>query len=356
MSDSTPINPFARTQDTPNPESQSHIPPSLPLQDTFSANPSAGTGMVPIALACLIFAYVPIAFYVVLQIPGEQLVILNVFTTAPCIGACFLLFIGLGMRKTPKTIIVNSQGLTIHSRGNKTVSHTWDQVAWLKRESADVAIGPFLNVYNTAGKVILTVPFGFPDADGLAKAIEQYLARKVDPTVTQSVVTKTSRKKAYWQIPSAAFMYFLCVGSAWLSWNLHTTQTEYAAFAVPGVATISETFIAPDGRTTRIRIKMTGENGKVGEDNIEIDPLIWKAMKVGDPFPVTYVPQNPDNIQPVFTGIKPKAPESPWFLGLASVVWFVFALFLTISAVLTYQGYDLVLDSKSPMGFKKVRV
>jgi hypothetical protein len=139
----------------------------------------------------------------------------------------------------------------------------------------------------------------------------------------------------------ALFFLFMAAGSAFLALHIQREDQEFDAHATPGVAVITKTFIAPNGVTHRINIEIQGQDGKTGHNNIEIEPALWKTMKPGDPFPVNYVPQNPDNNRPVLTGLPPNPRGSPLVMVIASifgVVGFIASAWSTIRSFKTAKA------------------
>jgi hypothetical protein len=347
MSQIPPANPFAQKQpaSTPPPDHETFSSPSQGIADS---------GMLNIAVACILFAFVPCGFVAVLLIPGDHAILVQLTTTMPILIGIGLLYSGLAQRKSPKSITLDENGITVVSKSNQSTTYPWSQVALLKREHQLMSAGAVVNIFDTTGKTIIVLPGNFPSLDTIVFKIEAFLALKTDVTATQTVALQKSRKNAIWLTLSAAFFLLLCVGGALLAYNLHTTQKEFSAFAVTGTAHISEIFTAPDGRTRRIKYKIQGLDSKVGENNVEIEPMQWSLMSVGDPFLVKYVPQNPDNNQPVLTGLPDKAPENPLTMVAASIIGLLGFITCTICAVFAFKGYDVDFDSKSLFKLKKV--
>ncbi len=326
---------------------------SLPAARTFAApDGSAGTGIINIVIACILFAVAPCAFCAIVRLPGDHMMLIQMTTTLPILLGIGMLMSGLNQRKAPKSLTIGPEGIALLSQSGQAIHYPWGQIGWLKKEQQAMQTAPSLHIFDASGKTIITLPHSFPELPAIIALIESHLARKTDNTA-QAVIAKKSRKQGFTLLLCSLFFLVVGVGSGFLAWHMHRENKEFTAFAVPGIATITETFTAPDGVTRRINIKIEGENGKTGTNNIEIEPALWKTMKAGDPFPVNYVPQNPDNNQPLLTGLPTQTQENPLIMVIASAFGMIGFAVCVLTAVMSFKGCEIEFDSRTLFKIKK---
>ena len=116
---------------------------------------------------------------------------------------------------------------------------------------------------------------------------------------------------------------------------------------IEGEAEIVERLLAPNGRTTRLIIKVTNQQNESAERNCEVDPLTWALLANRKTVPIRFVPDKPSVNRLIHGEVeeREKILEPPFVYLLAGLL-FLLAAYLLGYGILCWKGLEIDFDSK----------
>ncbi len=285
-----------------------------------------------------------IALFGILVVIGGGLsqITLHTCGTLPAIFGVFVLMRALSLGKTPASVTVDNEGVTV-VRGSSTLI-PWQQIAAARvvPDGSPMSNGKTIKLYDANGKTLAAIGDGVEMHDSLGKLLEEQVAARGKPEVAEEVTKKSSRK---FGVLSAGFGLVLLAVAASLVYDAINTRREARLFetaAVDAQALVTDLVVAPNGFTKRVYFEVTGENGEVAEHNVEATEAYWSTLAVGQTIPVRTVPGEP-HIARMAEGEV--AAEDPFGNPVMQIVVLVagggLGLLFVLAGVAGILGYDI---------------
>ncbi len=144
----------------------------------------------------------------------------------------------------------------------------------------------------------------------------------------------------------------MALGCGFIIWSTYQKQRADRLLAErgqPGEAEIVRRFLAPNGVTRRLEYRVVGADGRSATENVEVEPAYWESLEGARTIPVVVVPGEPgisrlEEGRAVRDGEFTKTPAGGYLLGTLGGL---LALFLLVSGVLMWNGWDLAQDRKT---------
>lgn len=273
---------------------------------------------------------------------------LHSITTLPMIIAFGLFTGGWALRRSPRRVTIDDDGLQIEqSRGTR--QHPWSEIGWAMVTATPNNQQKRLVVYDQSGKKIISLSEAFEDFDDLVATVKSIVAEQ-GPEVAGDIQLRKARKNAILMAGFASIMILISAAIAWMTYEEQRAANLLEGDVVEGVATIDRLFIAPNGFTTRVEYTVKNEAGETGSRNAEIEPAYHAELTEADAktIPVIFVPAEPaiSRLQrgEIIDGDFMKSPVGGY--GLSGLVTLM-CLFFFGAAALQWKGWDIDLDSKT---------
>ncbi len=148
-----------------------------------------------------------LAFLLGLLIPAENKAFgaFIASTVIPTMGAIAAFSAAVSLMRTPRRVIVAPKGLIVEG-DRETRRWTWDKIGWASRGMGAIGFRPQLNVFDTAGKKLVTLGPEFDDFDGLADSITNAIAKKPGHTAEQVQTRKAKKSAAFLVLGGVTFL------------------------------------------------------------------------------------------------------------------------------------------------------
>lgn len=228
------------------------------------------------------------AFAVVSQVNRFSL---HAMTTMPCMFGIAALGLALTLRRSPRRVIVNSTGVTLDS-GSAVRTIPWSGIGYANVKQVEFVQRRVLSICDCSGKKIAAINDGFDDFDRLRDLILAKVASRPDD-VAERIRMRRAKRAAIGALALGAMMLVACAFIARTTYNDQRAAALLANAGVPGEAEIVRRFVAPNGVTTRVEYKITGDNGQTASRNAEVERLAWEQLENTPTVPVVYVPSEP---------------------------------------------------------------
>ncbi|NND98493.1 MAG: hypothetical protein HKN47_14325 [Pirellulaceae bacterium] len=272
---------------------------------------------------------------------GNQLAF-HATTTAPVIIGLFTLIHAYHLARSPQWVRLWPQGIEIEAKQLTRLS--WDQI---QNVAVDEALGgqtKLLRLKDGDDKVIQTIS-GVDRFDDLVKQVKSFVS-PLEQTTESKTATAVHRKRGRWRaIGFASIGLLLVAGTGFMIYDGRWKQyaaDQMSKSSLLGTGVVDQRKVAPNGRTKRLYVAVTGEDGSVETHNFEVDELMYGAAVEGGEIPVRYVPSDPriaelPQGQIKASGFMETAVGSYLLAGGLGLI----GVFLLANAVLAWKGYDI---------------
>lgn len=265
---------------------------------------------------------------------------MQLMTTVPILAGISCFYTAWSKGRSPSRITIDKEALTLETKGESR-RLTWEQVGWADKQSAPMSAQPHLVVYAPDGKTITKIINDFPGFDQLVELLTARIERKTDG-VAAEVQKKTFRKQGLLLCCLGPFFILIAAANVWIAWDEQRTDHLFATQAVMGEATVLRHFVAPDGRTKRMKYRVTTPEGLTGEHNVEVDPTLWQMTKGFDTVQVLYVPSEPSISKLLFGEIEdPVMDMNPRVMYWASGAMALLGLIAVVIGAMNLKGIDI---------------
>ncbi len=270
----------------------------------------------------------------------------TVSTTLPAILAVSMFSLGYSSKRSPIRVHVRPEGLLLVYPDSER-SIWWNELRWCTKDSGILSFKEFLFLYNAEGKRDVAIPDSFTDFKELVEIVTQRIGE------VQATQEKPVPIKKNWfnivtlftvgTLAGAGSVFFLVTGMQ----DLENAE-RLAAEGVVGTGVITRHFLAPNGVTTRIEYEVTGNDGRIGSGNTEMDKAIWEDLAEGDPIAVRYVLDAPE-INEVISGrvVGDYEQQSPLKVYGISAGMMIFSVFMLVVGTLSAMGIEIDFDSET---------
>lgn len=233
----------------------------------------------------------------------------------------------------PQSLTLDETGITFVDRSGIPQSHPWTQFAWVERRYEQYTTIDFLYFCDASGASRFKLPAAILQLPNLPAVLSHYITVQSPPPPPKTAIDLKHRRYGRWATIGGIFALLLGSFQIGLPTYLYLRAGQLARHGVPGQAIVTERYLAPNGTTTRISIKIKGDSGKEGTGDFAIDPDAWDTLAVGDTFPVLYVPHNPGNNKPISSGIDLGNGPDPKQLIAMGVVALCLGFYFLVSGI-----------------------
>ena len=272
---------------------------------------------------------------------------LHFSTTLPVMLGCFALSQAWRYSRSPDTIVLDDEGVV--SKKNESITLLkWDQIAWVMVQGQPSLTGASkcIDVYDRSGKRILRVSDTIREFDDFVERVKKRVAdRKDDAHLI--VRMKKARRKSWAMISISILLITITTFLIWDSVSMAHDRQSLEEIGIEGEAEIVERLLAPNGRTTRLIIKVTNQQNESAERNCEVDPLTWALLANRKTVPIRFIPDKPSVNRLIHGEVeeREKILEPPFVYLLAGLL-FLLAAFLLGYGILCWKGLEIDFDSK----------
>ncbi|TWT98908.1 hypothetical protein [Neorhodopirellula pilleata] len=304
-------------------------------------------GLLAIIAALLMFA---INLWV---IDVDNQLTFHLTTTAPTIFGVFSIMAGLGARGAARMIRLWPQGIEIQREQVETIP--WSAITGIQISDSSSPAAPHEKVIvlsGADGEPISRITGKIAKNESLQNCLKHFTNRLSQIEAPQGANTKrpvasqASRKKGR-RMAILTGLGGLLLAAAGIFLPLTAYQEHQAALrltneGVAGQGIVTEKFVAPNGRTLRIRYAVTSVDGQRAEHNVEVDEAFYDRVNQGDAVSITTVPDDP-HISVLQNGevISNDPTDNPIVTGLLGLFGIVAACFMLPMTVLMWKGYDI---------------
>ncbi len=275
---------------------------------------------------------------------------LQSMTTMPTLVGLGAIAAGWTMLRAPRRVSVGPDGLTIETKqGTRRVR--WDEVGFAAVETGGTNHRRRLNVTDLRGKSIAMLDESFSRFDVMTSLIANHMESKGEDTASP-ILRKKARRQAVMAFVIGLFMAFACGFIVWSTYQKQRADRLLEERGQPGEAEIVRRFLAPNGVTRRLEYRVVGADGQSATENVEVEPAYWESLEGKKTIPVIVVPGEPgisrmEEGRAVRDDEFTRTPGGGYPHGdNGRPCWP--ALFLLVSGVLMWNGWDLGLqDSKT---------
>jgi len=264
----------------------------------------------------------------------------------PIMAALAAFATGYQISSSAERIFVGEQELILFYANRKRVI-PWTALRWSATESSSLNQQTYLNIYNSDGRKEIRVPPAFHGFDHLVVLVREKIA-EVNEGAEFRIPLERNWQRASFLIgiglALAALAFFLLVSDHQDLVN----GVRLAAEGVAGEGTITEHYLAPNGKNSRIEYEVAGTDGTTGTDNVEIERALWEKLSVGDTVQVRYLPDAPHVSELTAGLVKSRyADPQPVKVYAMPIAVLIICLFLVGTGVMTMCGIDIDWDQKT---------
>jgi hypothetical protein len=184
--------------------------------------------------------------------------------------------------------------------------------------------------------------------DVMTSLIANHMESKGDDTASRLLHKKARRQAAL------AFLIglLMALGCGFIIWSTHQKQRADRLLderGQPGGAEIVRRFLAPNGVTRRLEYRVVDADGRSATENVEVEPAYWESLEGAKTIPVIVVPGEPgiSRLEEGQVGRDDELTRTPGRGYLLGTLGGLLALFMLVTSVLMWNGWDLAQDSKT---------
>ncbi len=182
----------------------------------------------------------------------------------------------------------------------------------------------------------------------MASLIANHVESKGDDTASR-LLRKKARRQATMAFVIGLLMALGCGFIIWTTYQKQRAERLLDERGRPGEAEIVRRFLAPNGVTRRLEYRVVGTDGRSATENVEVEPAYWESLEGTTTIPVIVVPGEPgisrlEEGQVARDDEFTRTPGGGYLLGALGGL---LALFLLVTSVLMWNGWDLAQDRKT---------
>jgi hypothetical protein len=302
------------------------------------------------AAAVLLVAVAVASFFLGLRTNRGPLA-LHATTTLPMIAAVGLFGSAFVTLRSPSRVVVGQHELTVMRGQARLGRWRWDEIAHAPTGQLAVSHKRSLRLYDTAGKLLITLTDDLHDFDGLSREIKRRMTEHPSPQ-RAAVATARSRRTGAMLMIGGVLFFALAAVNAWFAVSERRAAELLRTQGQPAQAIIVRKFTAPDGRTRRIEYTVDAPGAPV--ENVEVTPALWALAQPNQRIPVIAVPGRPD-VSHLATGqVDDSMHPDPQLMLVLSGAMAVMSTIFFVVGLLNRRGIDIKWD-KSRFRPKLVR-
>ncbi len=268
---------------------------------------------------------------------------MHLTTTFPAIIGFFSLTYVYQLSRAPVLVRTTDEYCEIVRSTTKRLS--WTEI---ERIQSDLSAGFGVNVIqlkNSDDKTIETIT-GLQDTERLLEKLKQKTAHdkneQDDTGKPTAVHIKRGRKRAFGFQPGT-LLFGLATGFMFYDGIFQMQRSQAMRDAsVEGTGLVTQKKLAPNGRTKRLYVQVTGDENQTKEHNLEVTDEFYDSVEEGQEVGVVFVPADPRMAELVEGEIREDRSAATSF-GTAAIGFVFSILFLSI-AVISWLGYDLKFE------------
>jgi hypothetical protein len=290
-------------------------------------------------------AFAALGFGLALLVDVDQIA-LHSLTTMPVLIGIGALASGLTMLRTATQVTVGPLGLSVLQR-DRVRLYPWSDIGWATVTPNLMGAGRKLVVYDPRGKAIVHLGDAFDNFDSLTELVLARVATRSDDAAARIQRSKSLRAGALSLITGLG----LCAAAIGIALM---TRSEIAAERLLreegqlGTGKIVERFMAPNGRTARLRYQVVVGDRLAPERNAEVTKQYWDGLEGATRVPIVYAPSDPSVSRLAMGEVPDDSPGKNPVMGFGlAAAGGVLGLGLLGLAAMQLAGWDIDLDSKT---------
>lgn len=315
----------------------------------FDLGYSASKGVIlPAVGAGLAFGFGMLMFLVNLFFIDAGQFAFHSTTTLPMIGGVFLFMTAMANRSAARQIRLWPNGIEIIR--NSTEAIPWEQVFNVRLADSTNPGTPNQKTITLCGannEPITQIRGVIQEPNLIVDCIKQFanigaVSENSTPVVSKSGKRKGRRSALLTGCGSILLLaagVFIPIDSYQKEQMRKMLETE----AVPSTGIVTETFIAPNGRTLRIKYDVVGSNGVTASHNVEVTPEFYEQVAAGNQIDVEIIADEP-SISRLLQGQvieQNDLMENPIIGYVLGAFGLLAACFMLPVAVVQWKGYDI---------------